>query len=60
MRQDISSLGNTVKDNNDQIWEAINKLNQRTTDNDGTNEFNFGYKNGCYGYYVDGMGFQPF
>lgn len=42
------------------LQDAIDKLNKRTTDNNGSNEFNFGYKDGTYGYYIDGNIFRPF
>ena len=42
------------------IWDAINVLNERTTDQLGQYEFDFGYQDGCYGYYVDGKSFKRF
>ena len=50
----INNIQETYNENNDAIWKAVRTLNERTTDQDGLYELNFGYQDGCYGYYVDG------
>lgn len=50
----IDDMATKTKNNEEKIWEAIRILNQRTTDLEGQYEFDFGYQDGCYGYYVDG------
>ncbi len=58
-KQNGSSIQNIDAKISD-LQDAIDKLNKRTTDNNGSNEFNFGYKDGTYGYYIDGNNFRPF
>lgn len=64
IRNEITDLSDTMKSNNDDLWAEIEKLHRRTTDvdghNDSTVEFNFGYQNGCYGYYTAENEFKPF
>ena len=60
LRGDISDATTAAEEAHAKIWEAIEILNERTSDHDGQYEFDFGYQNGCYGYYVDGSDFKPF
>lgn len=60
LSQAISDAQAVADESNAKIWDAINVLNERTTDQLGQYEFDFGYQDGCYGYYVDGKSFKRF
>ncbi|SHJ33070.1 hypothetical protein [Pseudobutyrivibrio xylanivorans] len=58
--QALSDFQDASNDSTQKIWNAINVLNERTTDQNGQYEFDFGFQDGCYGYYVDGKDFKRF
>ena len=60
LSESISNLSQETHADSEAIWKAIRKLKEQTSDVNQTYEFNFGFQNGCYGYYTKEKAFKPF
>ena len=60
LKESLSQLSENTDATTNDLQSSIDKLNQRTTDVEGTYEFDFGYQDGCYGYYLTDGSFRPF
>ena len=56
LQEKIKTQQNTLE----LLQSEITKINNRTTDPESNSEFKFGYKDGFYGYYINGTDFKPF